>query len=391
MVSASVDRMPRLLSLLALCNLVIGSGAFVIGGLLAPIAADLHVPVAAAGQAMTAYALSTAVLAPLALVLTGHWPRRHALVSGLAVFALGNLLCAVADSLALLIAGRVLMGVGAMFTPVAAGLAVALVEPARRGRALSLVFLGISLSYVVGVPLGAWLGFRHGWAVPIGVVAAIAAISAAALAVLVPRHIDAPGARFQGLGALLARREVLWALLLTLLYFTAIFVVFSYIGPVLQALQPMSTERMSVTLALFGVAGVVGTLVGGWANDHFGARRSLTVQLAVLAAMMALVPLTRGSYAGLLAVFLVWGVAGFGMMAPQQSRLAALDPAQAPILLSLNTSMLYFGTALGAAIGGPASLAVGFDRLAWVGVPFAVAGWLTLRLAGTNAHRARRA
>jgi DHA1 family inner membrane transport protein len=376
--------MPRLLYLLSLCNLVIGTGAFVIGGLLVPIATNLQVGVPAAGQAMTAYALSTALLAPLALVLTGRWPRQRALWFGMGVFALGNLLCALAGSLAMLLAGRVLMGVGAMFTPVAAGLAVALVEPARRGRALSLVFLGISLSYVIGVPVGAWLGFRFGWQWPVGLVAALAALCCAWLAAWLPRSIEAPGARFEGLGALLARREVLWALLLTLLYFIAIFVVFSYIGPVLQALQPMSTERMAVTLALFGVSGVVGTLVGGWAHDRFGARRTLTVQLAVLAAMMALVPLTRGSYAALLAVFLVWGIAGFGMMAPQQSRLAALAPAQAPILLSLNTSMLYFGTAFGAAIGGPASLAVGFERLAWVGVPFAVLGWLTLRLAGTT-------
>jgi MFS transporter, DHA1 family, inner membrane transport protein len=150
---------------------------------------------------------------------------------------------------------------------------------------------------------------------------------------------------------------------------------------VLQALLPMSTERLSLTLALFGLAGVAGTLLGGWANDHFGSRRSLTVQLAVLGAMMALVPLTQGHYPLLLGVFLVWGIAGFGMMAPQQSRLAALAPAQAPILLSLNTSMLYFGTALGAAIGGPAAALIGFDRLAWLGVPFALLGWMTLRIA----------
>lgn len=377
--------MPRLLYLFSLCNLVLGTGAFVISGVLVPIGEDLHVSVAAAGQAMTVYALATAVLAPLALVLTGHWPRRRALWFGMGVFALGNLVCALATNLPLLLAGRALMGVGAMFTPVAAGIAVALVEPARRGRALSLVFLGISLSYVIGLPLGAWLGFRYGWQWPVGLVAALAAASCAALAVLLPRDIAAPGATFKGLGPLLAQSTVLWTLSLTLFYFVAIFVVFSYIGPVLQALYPMSTERLSITLMLFGISGAVGTVIGGWANDRFGPKRSLVVQLSLLGSMMVLVPLTRGHYELLVLVFVIWGVAGFGMMTPQQSRMAAIAPAQAPILLSLNTSMLYFGTALGAALGGAVVGSVGFDRLAWVGVPFALAGMATLWISARKA------
>lgn len=380
----TVLHMPPLLRLFALCNLLIGTGAFVLGGILTPMADALGVSVAAAGQAMTAYALATAVLAPLALVATGGWPRKRVLCVSLAVFALGNALCALAPSLTVLLAGRVLMGLGAVFTAVAAGIAVALVEPARRGRALSLVFIGISLSYVIGLPLGSWLGLRYGWQWPVALVAGLSALASAVLAFMLPRDIAAPGASFAGLGALLRRADVLRALALTLLYFVAIFCVFSYIGPVLQALVPMSTEAMSVTLMLFGLSGVLGTLVGGWANDRFGPQRTLTLQLAVLAAMMLLVPLTRGHHAALVAVFVVWGIAGFGMMTPQQSRLATLAPAQAPILLSLNSSMLYVGTALGAAIGGPAAAWVGFDRLAWVGVPFAVAGWLTLR---TSARR----
>lgn len=376
--------MPRQLYLFALCNLLIGTGAFVLSGVLAPLAESLQVSVAAAGQAMTAYALSTAVLAPLALLATGHWPRRRVLCASLAVFALGNALCALSSSLTVLLAGRVLMGVGAVFTAVAAGIAVALVEPARRGRALSLVFIGISLSYVIGLPLGTWLGFAHGWQLPIALVAVLGGAASLVLAVVLPRDIAAPGASFAGLGALLRRGEVAWTLALTLLYFTAIFCVFSYIGPVLQALVPMSTAAMSLTLMLFGLSGVAGTLVGGWANDRFGPRRTLTTQLAVLALMMALVPLTRGQHALMVLVFVVWGIAGFGMMAPQQSRLAAIAPAQAPILLSLNTSMLYLGTALGAAIGGPAALRIGFDHLAWVGLPFALAGWLTLRIASAR-------
>ena len=374
--------MPRLLYLLALCNLVVGTGAFVPSGMLGALAQGLGVSVGAAGQAMTAYALSTAVLAPLALVATGRWPRRRALLLAMALFAAGNAVCALAPNLGVLLAGRVLMGVGSMFTPIAAGIAFAQVEPARRGRALSFVFLGISMSYVVGLPLGSWLGLKFGWPWPMALIAVLSAACCAALAAL-PARIAAPGASFAGLSKLLARPPVAWTLALTLLYFTAIFLVFAYIGPVLQALYPMSRERLAATLMLFGIAGTVGTLAGGWAGDRWGARRTLAVQLTGLAGMMALVPLTRGHYAALVAVFVAWGVCGFGMMAPQQTRLAIAAPQQAPILLSLNTSMLYFGTAAGAAIGGAMSARVGFDRLAWVGLVFAVAGLATL-LRGRN-------
>lgn len=376
--------MPRLLYLFALCNLVVGTGAFVISGILLPISDSLQVSVATSGQAITVYALSTAVLAPLALVLTGGWPRKRALCASMAVFALGNALCALATSFPMLLAGRMLMGVGAMFTPVCAGIAVALVEPARRGRALSLVFLGISLSYVVGLPLGTWLGFRFGWQLPVALVAGVAALSTVVLAVWLPKNIQAPGASFSGLGSLLTRAPVLWTLSLTLLYFIAIFSVFAYMGPVLQALYPMSSERMSLTMMLFGMSGVAGTVVGGWANDRFGPRRSLVVQLSVLGCTMLLLPLTQGHYGLLAAALLVWGIAGFGLMTPQQSRLAMLAPAQAPILLSLNTSMLYVGTATGAAIGGAVSGSVGFANMGWAGAPFAFAGLLVLLMSPRN-------
>ena len=372
--------MPRPLYLLMLCNLVLGTGVFVLGGILAPVAESLQVGVGAAGQAMTAYAISTALLAPLALVLTGRWPRRRVLVFGLLLFALGNFVCAAALDLATLLVGRVLMGVGAVFTPVSGSIAIALAPPAQRGRALSLVFLGISLSYVIGMPLGAWLGLRYGWRWPVGLVGACGLAAAVALLALLPRQIAAPGASFAGLMRLLAQPAIAAALGLTLLYFTAIFTVFSYVGPVLQALAPLSPEAMSLTLMLFGIAGVLGTLSGGWANDRFGSQRTMPVQLGVLATMMALVPLTQGRYLAMVAVFFAWGVAGFGMMAPQQSRLAQLAPAQTPILLSINSSMLYFGTAAGAALGGATAGIVGFERLAWVAMPFALAGLALLLL-----------
>lgn len=330
---------------------------------------------------MTTYALATAILVPVALVLTAKLSRKRAMQLALTLFTLGNVVCALSTSLPPLLAGRVVMGVGAMFTPLAAGLAVTMVAPERRGKALALVFLGVSLAYAVGLPLGAWLGFQYGWHVPIIAIAVTSFLALLVITVLVPSDISGPTANFDGLRLVVRSAEIRSTLLVTLLYFIAIFCVFSYIGPVQQTLNPMSPEKLSITLAMFGIAGVIGTLLGGWANDRFGALPTLRTQISVLMGSMIMLPFTQGNYALTLTAFIVWGIAGFGMMAPQQSRLATASPANAPLLLSLNTSMLYFGTAAGTALGGAfVGAVVGegwvtFDRLPWIGLPFAaVAG-----------------
>ncbi|WP_342128879.1 MFS transporter [Hydrogenophaga sp. OTU3427] len=376
--SAPSPRLPGLLYLFALCNLVLGSGAFGLGGILEQVAIDLKQPVQAVGQNMTAYAFATALLAPLLLVLAGRWRRRTAVLATLAMFALGVLVSVLATDLRTLLLGRVLMGAGASFTPLAAGIAVALVPPAQRGKALSTTFLGMSMSYVVGVPLGAWIGLAHGWRWPQIAVLVLLLLMMLLVWRLMPADVNAPGSSFKGLGSLLRRGDVLRTLTVTLLYFTAIFSVFSYIGPVLLSLVPLSPGALSGTLVIFGLAGVAGTLSGGWANDRFGALPSLRVQLSGLLLMMLLVPLTKGLYLPLLLVMVTWGICGFGMMAPQQSRLASVSPPQAPLLLSLNTSMLYFGTALGAAAGGMGSPLLGFDHLPWLGAVFAGLGLVVL-------------
>ena len=362
----------RLMTLLCMGNLVVGSSAFAVTGIVGVIAADLAVTPAAVGQAMTAYALSTAVLAPMLLLATGAWARRQALLLALALLVLGNVICALAPSLWWLLAGRVVLGLGSMFTPLAAAVAVASVPAAQRGKALATVFLGFSLSYVTGVPLGAWIGLAHGWHAAMWVVAAACALVLLVAAWRLPQHVSAPGASFAGIASVLRNRAVLVVLATTLGYFSAIFTMFSYIGPVLTALVPMSSTALSITLAMFGVSGVVGTVVGGLGNDRFGPRRTLSLGLPALALAMLLLPFTAGSWPAMLAVLLGWGVAGFSLMTPQQSRLATLAPAQAPLLLSLNASMLYFGTALGAAVGGMALPSLGAARLPWAAVPFAL-------------------
>lgn len=370
--------MPPILYFFAFCNLVIGSGAFVLGGILEPVSVSLNISLAAAGQAMTAYAVSTAILAPLLIVLTVKWSRKSVIQLALALFTAGCVVSALAPNFATLLLGRALMGGGAMFTAAAAALAVGMVAPALRGRALAITFLGMSISYAVGVPLGAWLGFEYGWRVPVWLSAAASLGALMSVGWLVPANLASHGSSFVGFRAVAANPAVLRVWLRTLLYFVAVFSVFAYIGPLLQALNPMSSGGLSLTLAAFGLSGVAGTLVGGWANDRFGSLRTLVGQLTVMIVMMALLPLTQGYIPLMVIALVVWGVAGFGMMTPQQSRLASLSPKQAPLLLSLNGSMLYMGTALGSMLSGALLDTLGLVQLAWVGVPFALLALLTL-------------
>ncbi len=370
--------MPPILYFFALCNLVIGSGAFVLGGILQPVSVSLNISLAAAGQAMTAYAVATAILAPLLIILTVKWSRKSVIQLALALFTAGCVVSALAPNFATLLLGRALMGGGAMFTAAAAALTVSMVEPALRGRALSITFLGMSISYAVGVPLGAWLGFEYGWRVPVWLSAAASLAALLSVGWLVPANLASHGSSFVGFRAVAANPAVLRVWLRTLLYFIAVFSVFAYIGPLLQALNPMSPGGLSLTLAVFGLSGVLGTLVGGWANDRFGSLRTLVGQLTVMITMMAVLPLTQGHIPLTVMALVVWGIAGFGMMTPQQSRLASLSPKQAPLLLSLNGSMLYMGTALGSMMSGALLDTLGLVHLAWVGVPFALLALLTL-------------
>ncbi|MDB5965185.1 MAG: transporter [Polaromonas sp.] len=370
--------MPRILYFFALCNLVIGSSAFVLGGILQPVSDALDISVAAAGQVMTAYAVATAVLAPVLIIWTASWSRKRAVQFALGLFTLGCVLSALAPNLFTLLLARVLMGAGAMFTAIAAALAVGMVAPALRGRALSVTFLGMSISYAVGLPIGAWLGFEYGWRAPVWLSAGVSLATLVAASWLIPAQLPGAGSSFAGFRAVAWQPAVLRVWLRTLLFFIAIFSVFSYVGPVLLALNPMGSTLLSITLAVFGMAGVVGTVVGGWANDRFGSLRTLRVQLTVLITMMCLLPLTAGHVPATLATLVTWGIAGFGLMVPQQSRLASLSPAQAPLLLSLNSSMLYIGTALGAILSGAMVDTVGFAHLGWLGAPFGLLGLFTL-------------
>lgn len=372
--------MPRLLYLFGLVNLVIGTAAFMNAGLLVPMAQSLGVGVGAVGQATTVYSLATALLAPVFLVATAGLAPRRALAIALVLFAAGNVVTALAPDLPTLLGARVLMGCGSAATALMAGLAVAVAPLERRAQALSIVFVGMSLSYVTGIPLATWVGLGWGWRLPVWAAVALTLLAALALWKALPTvRSGVTGPSLRGAALLLRQRSVLAVFALTLVYFIAIFSVFSYMGPVLKSLKPLEPAALSVVISVFGVAGVVGTLGGGRAADRLGARRSLTLSLSGLSLCLLLLPLTAGNLWAMVAVLMVWGVCGFSMMAPQQVRLAQLAGPDTPLALSLNNSMLYLGIALGAAVGGAALTHLEPRHLPWVGAPFALGALAWLR------------
>ena len=354
----------RLLLVLALGNFALGTGAFVLPAVLAPLAADLGTSLAAAGWLMSGYALTYAVASPLLAALTGSWPRRRVLLLGLLLVATGNAGLALAPGLPAAHAGRAVSALGgALYTPVAASIAAATAAPERRGAALALVFAGMTVAQVLGIPLGALLAGGVGWrAVFLGVTAAaLAALPVVARGV--PAAVPVAAATLGQLGRLLRDPGAALALSVTVAFFAGQFVVITFLGPVIARATGASGSALAFYLWLFGLAGVAANLLGGALADRIGPVRTIVGLTAVSAVALLILPAleARPSAAGFALV--LWGLSGYAFMTPQQARLVALMPASQGLALSLNAAALYAGSALGGAAGSALVAADGLGAL----------------------------
>jgi MFS transporter, DHA1 family, inner membrane transport protein len=370
------------LLVLAFANFVIGMGAFVVIGVLTPVAQAFQIDKPTAGWLLTIYALVYAVASPLLVSTSGAADRRRVMLIGMTVFAAGALLAVVAPSYPVLLLARALMAVGGgLVTPVAATVGVALVPPAERGRALATVFGGLTLAQVVGVPAGAWLGYALGWQAAFIVVLVLALLCVPALRAVVPRGVAVPPVSGATLLAVLATPRLVIAVMFTVLFIGGIYTVYTFLAPMLE--QRLALQRNGVTamLALFGLGAVAGNWLGGRLTDRIGPARTLAV---LCGAQMALLPLVSGWVLPLVAsaaLIALWSVAGWSFMVPQQARLAMLDPARVSVLFALNAAAIYVGATLGSALGGAMLRAGGYTSLGLAGAALVGVGALTLLLA----------
>lgn len=344
--------MPVRLLLLALGTFAVGTDSMVVAGILGPVAADLGVSVPAAGQLVTVFALGYALLAPVLAALTARWPRRRLLLAALAVFTAANALSALAPTFGALLTTRVLAAAGAaLYTPAANAVATALVAPERRGRALATVLGGMTVATALGVPVGTWVG-RGDWRLTMWLVTALGLAALTGLALLL-RTLPAPAAP-AGLAARLAplgRPRVLGAAATTLVFFLAFQSVYIYLATALSGATGGDAGRLSTVLAVTGAASVAGSWLGGRLVDRVGVRRVLLTGSLVAAGSFAALPWLGRSMAGALVYAVVTPLAGWAVSVALPHRMASLDPGGAPLLISLNSSALYLGTAAGGVAG----------------------------------------
>ncbi|HEV7326075.1 MAG TPA: MFS transporter [Bosea sp. (in: a-proteobacteria)] len=332
----------------------IGTTEFVIMGLLLQVASDLQVSVAMTGLLISGYALGVFVGAPVLTLATRKLPRKQVLILLMAIFTLGNIACALAPSYGLLMAARIVTSLAhGTFFGVGSVVATSLVPEDKKASAIAVMFTGLTIATLLGVPAGAWLGLHFGWRATFWTIAVIGVVAMLVLARLVPADkgkVEVAPLR-QEL-ATLADPQVLLGLAMTVLGFGGVFAVFTYIQPILVEITGFSQEAVSPILLLFGLGLIVGNMLGGKLAD-----RNLPVALLATTATLAIVlfamtatlrsPVAITIFVGLI------GAAAFATVAPLQMRvLDKAGPAGRNLASSLNIAAFNLGNAFGAWLGG---------------------------------------
>ncbi len=372
----------------------IGLTEFVIMGLLPQIADDFRVTESVAGWLISGYALSVAVGGVALTAAVTRLPRKQVLLALMVLFIVGNLLSALADTYAVMLAGRIVAALchGAFFG-IGAVVAAGLVAPARRAGAIAMMFAGLTVANVLGVPFGTFLGQHLGWRSTFWAITGIGVLALAALALLVPARAaadsDVPAGGLRGELGAFAHPQVWLSLLITVLGFGGVFGAFTYIAYTLTEVSGFATGTVPWLLMLFGVGLFAGNLLGGRAADR-DLHRTLVAVLAVLTVVLVGFALTAASPVLTVLSLVLMGAFGFATVPPLQMRIMKYAHRAPTLASGANIAAFNVGNALGAWIGGVTiSAGLGYTAPIWAGAALTLAGLAVLLGAGRLARRER--
>ncbi|MEW1722893.1 MFS transporter [Streptomyces sp. NPDC093109] len=379
--------MPLALLALAVGAFGIGTTEFVIMGLLPEVAADFGVSIPTAGFLVTGYALGVMIGAPVMTILGTRVPRKRMLMLLMGLFIAGNLISAVAPVLAVMLIGRVVSSLahGAFFG-IGTVVAAEMVVPEKRAGAIALMFTGLTVANVVGVPLGTFVGQSVGWRVTFTIVAALGVVGLAGVARLVPELPRPEGVFLRHELAALKNVQVLLAMAMTVLGFGGVFAAITYIAPMMTNVAGYADGSVTWLLVLFGLGMVAGNLIGGKLADR-APMPLLYVSLGALGIVLGLFTVTAHHKILAAVTITLIGALGFAAVPPLQKRV--LDHAAgAPTLASaVNVGAFNLGNALAAWLGGTViSAGLGYTAPAAVGAVLA-AGALVLAVVSAALER----
>lgn len=379
--------MPIGLFALAVSAFAIGTTEFVIVGLIPEMARDLSVSIPTAGLLVSLYALAITLGAPTVTALTGRLPRRSLAIALMTIFTIGNVIAAFAPGYGVLLAGRIITGVAhGVFFSIGATVATSLVDKSRASQAVALMFAGLTVAMVIGVPFGAFVGQHFGWRAPFLAVAVLGAISVLGLIIWLPRTIPhtPPGGLFSQLN-LLGKPRLLAMYLVTAFGFGGSFVVFTYLSPLMTQVTQVSEATVSLALMLFGVATVIGNLFGGRLADRIGSEPALRIVLIGLILALAALPFTATHVVPIFVNLLVWGVFTFAISPIVQAGVVKTAEIEVPDAVGtasgFNIAAFNLGIAGASFIGGvlidgPGVLTTPWAAIALVVLALLIVGWL---------------
>ena len=386
--------MPLALWALTLSAFAIGTTEFVIVGLVPTIAADLGVSLPSAGLLVSLYALGVAIGAPVLTALTGRWNRKTLLMSLMGLFVIGNLLAWKAPSYNTLILARLLTGLAhGVFFSIGSMIATSLVSKEKEASAIAIMFTGLTVALVTGVPLGTWVGQHFGWRATFLIVSLLGLIALIGSALLVPSNLkQSIPATFKEQLQVLVKPQLLLVYLMTILGYGGTFTAFTYLAPILEQQTHFAPSAVAIIMLVYGVSVAVGNIWGGKLADKRGPVSALSIIFSALSLVLLLFTFTMQSKIAAVLTILVWGAFAFGNVPGLQiyvvKQAEKYTPNAVDVASGLNIAAFNIGIALGSITGGAIVENMSLQDTAWIGAILCLVALAVTRYSGALDKRA---